>query len=292
MKLLSLFLFSLSMALSAQVKVASLHPLMGDLVRQVGGDRVELIDIGKPGMNVHTFAPSAGDLRAMASSHLVVASGKGLEQYLPALVDSLGGIPILEIGRSIPSRTVSGGESLYACCPTHAKGSVDPHWWHDVANMERAVKVVEKQLVRMDEEGKNYYKERSKSTRERYQFLDRWVKAQVATIPKGQRKLVTAHAAFGYFCKAYRMEPIFVLGLSGDHDVPARELAKEVTKLQAEGIKSVFPEKNSNPKVLAQIAKQAGAKMGSALIADGGASNYERMMQQNVAAIVNGLTKL
>ncbi|MBK1835225.1 metal ABC transporter substrate-binding protein [Roseibacillus ishigakijimensis] len=272
-----------------QLKVASLHPLMGDLVTQVGGERVSVLAIGKPGFNSHTFAPTARDLQAMGQVHLVVASGKGLERYLPAVQDAIGSIPILEVGRSIPSRSISGGESLYVCCPEHSHGTVDPHWWHDVSNMERAVKVVEKQLAKMDPEGKIYYKARSQEIRKRYEQLDRWVKGQIAAIPKDQRKLVTAHAAFGYFCEAYKMEPVFVLGLSGDHEVPAQELAKEVAKLQKEGIKAVFPETNSNPKVLAQIARQAGAKVGKKLIADGAAANYDQMMQANVAAIVQAL---
>ena len=288
-----LLLVSLLLAVVAhgQIKVASLHPLMGDLVKQVGGERVSVVDIGKVGMEVHSFAPTAKDLQSMSSCQLVVASGKGLERYLPSLQDSLGAIPILEVGKAIPSRKISGGEALYACCPEHSHGAIDPHWWHDVGNMERAVKIVEKQLTKMDEGGKSYYATRSKTTRDRYKQLDRWVKSQVATIPKGQRKLVTAHAAFGYFCKAYKMEPVFVLGLSDDHEVPAKQLAIEVAKLTKEGIKAVYAEKGSNPKVLAQIAKQAGAKMGSPLNADGTASNYDQMMQENVTAIVKGLTQ-
>ena len=79
--------------------------------------------------------------------------------------------------------------------------------------MERAAKVVEKELSRLDPEGKDYYKTRSQDLRKRYQQLERWVKAQIASLPREQRKLVTAHAAFGYFCKAYKMKPVFVLGL-------------------------------------------------------------------------------
>lgn len=280
-----------SLTLQGQVKVASLHPLMGDLTRQVGGDRVEVVDIGKPGFDVHSFAPNARDLQAMASCQLVVASGKGIERYLDSLKDSLSGVPILEVGHSLPSRTIAGGESLHACCAQHSQGAIDPHWWHDVANMERAAKVVEKQLVQMDPAGKSGYQARSKALRERYKLLDRWVKGQVSSIPEGQRKLVTAHAAFGYFCKAYGMEPVFVLGLSGDHEVPAQRLAEEVTKLREEGIRAVFPETRSNPKVLAQVAKQAGAQMGQSLTADGGAASYERMVQENVTAIVRALAE-
>lgn len=288
-----IFLFGLVGALAAdvQVKIASLHPLMGDLARQVGGDRVEIVDIGKVGMDVHSFSPTPKDLKAMSDCDLVVASGKKIETYLPSLADSLAGVPILEVGKSVPSRTVSDGESLHMCCEAHAKGTIDPHWWHDVSNMERAAKVMEKQLIALDAEGKDYYQARSKEVRERYVKLDRWVKAQIATVPEGQRKLVTAHAAFGYFCSTYNMEPVFVLGFSGDHEVAAKTLAEEVAKLNEEGIKAVFPEKYLNPKVLSEVAKQAGAQMGDALVADGAVASYEVMMKQNVTAIVQGLTQ-
>jgi len=276
---------------SAEVKVASLHPLMGDLARQVGGDRVTVVDIGKPGFDVHTFSPTPRDLQAMAQCHVVFASGKGLETYLDSLRDSLGTLPIFEVGKSIPSRTISGSEAIYACCPDHSHGVVDPHWWHDVSNMERAAKSVEKELTRLDPAGKDYYGARSKDLRKRYQQLERWVKAQIASLPREQRKLVTAHAAFGYFCKAYKMKPVFVLGLSGDHEVSAQVLAEEVSKLTKENVRAVFPEKQSNPKVLAQIAKQAGARMGGALVADGGAASYEAMIQSNVTSIVRGLAQ-
>ena len=290
MKSLSLLFFAiLATVASGQIKVSSLHPLMGDLVNQVGGERVMVTNIGKPGFNVHTFAPTPKDLKAMGQSQLVVASGKGIERYLGAVQDAIGAVPILEVGRSIPSRTISGGESLYVCCPEHSHGVVDPHWWHDVSNMERAVKVVEKQLSKMDPEGKSYYQARSKTVRARYEKLDRWVKSQIAGIPKGQRKLVTAHAAFGYFCKAYNMTPVFVLGLSGDHEVPAKRLAEEVSKLREEQVRTAFPEMIHNPKVLAQVAKEAGVEMGGTLVADGAVASYEKMIRDNVSIIVEGL---
>ena len=288
-------LLSLLLALAAQaeMKVASLHPLMGDLVRQVGGDRVTVLDVGKVGMNVHSFEPTAKDLQEMASCQLVVGSGKGLESYLESLQDAMGKTPILLVGDSVPSLALAEG----AECDHdhdhdhhhHDEAGIDPHWWHDVSNMERAVKVVSKQLSKMDPEGKDYYDSRSKETREKYQELERWVKAEMATIPTDQRKLVTAHAAFGYFCKAYNMTPVFILGLSGDHEASAKELAEEVAALQAEKVRAAFPEKVHNPKVLAQVAKQSGVKMGGSLVADGAVASYEKMMRGNVSTIVKGL---
>ncbi|MEM9080582.1 MAG: metal ABC transporter substrate-binding protein [Verrucomicrobiota bacterium] len=275
--------------LLAEVRVGSLHPLMADLVEQVGGERVEVVNIGRIGMDVHAFEPTARDVKELASCQLVVASGKGLERYLDALRDGLGEVPILEVGQTLPARTLSDGESLAVCCPNHAVGTIDPHWWHDVTIMERAVKVVERELIRLDPEGKSFYQERSRAYRAELEELDEWVKLELTQVPKTQRKLVTAHAAFGYFCAAYEFTPVFVLGLSGDHGVPAKRLAEEVQKMKDEGVKAVFPEMLINPKVLKQIAKEAGAEVGKPLVADGAVPSYVEMMRGNVASIVAAL---
>ena len=261
-------------AARAELTVGSLHPLMTDLVRQVGGDKVKLVEIGRPGFSVHSFQPKQQDLRALGKCQLVVASGKNIELYLGDLSDALDRVPILEVGRTIPSRVLSAKDSLYVCCPRHSKGTIDPHWWHDVGNMERAAKVVAKALAERDPQNAAHYKARGDQLAKRYGQLDRWVKAEVAKIPRKQRKLVTAHAAFGYFCAAYKFEAVFVKGLGADHEIPAKTLAEEVAKLRKERIRAVFPERFLNPKVLQQIARETGATVGNPLVAVGAVASY------------------
>ena len=285
---LSLF-FLLTLGVQA-LDVASLHPILTDMLKQVGGNRVNITEVGKPGMNVHHFQPRASDIRKMAKARLIFASGKNLEPYLGDLEDSLGSHQvIIQVGHTIPSQKISRKDQIYACCPHHAEGGIDPHWWHNVRNMERAVRVIEKKLIAADAAGSATYKANAKATIARLRQLDGWVKGMVATIPKSKRHLVTAHAAFGYFCKAYGFKATFVQGLSAKGEVPAQQLAISIRQLQAEKIPTVFPEKSANPKILAQIAKQSGAKIGKPLIADGSVASYQKMIQENVTNIVAGL---
>jgi len=281
-------LLLLAAPLQAQLEVASLHPLVGGLAREIGGDRVEVVDIAKPGFKPHRFEPTARDLAALDSSELVLASGKGLERYLDDLRDSLGETPLVEVGAGIPSRNLEGDEIHCSDCG-HDHGEIDPHWWHDVSNMERAAKIVGEALGEADPDSAEYYADRSKELRRRLSKLDAWVRAELAKVPRAQRQLVTAHAAFGYFCEAYRFEPVYLLGLSGDHEVPARELAEQVERLRDRGVRAVFPERFNNPKVLARIAEECGATLGEPLIADGAVADYEAMMKGNVLAIVGAL---
>lgn len=132
-------------ASAAQLQVSALHPLMADLARQVGGDRVNVFDLVGEGGNPHRFEPRPDDLRKMQSSAIILAGGKNLEPYLGRLSSTVSGVTIIEVGRTIPSLTV-GKDAVYSCCPSHGAGSLDPHWWHGIDNMRRAARVVAQAL--------------------------------------------------------------------------------------------------------------------------------------------------
>lgn len=289
MKLITLYTFLLTLAASA-LDVASLHPLISDIAQEVGGEKVRVVSVARPNTDLHSFQPSSKDVRAMASCSLIFASGKSFETYLPSLADSLQrGQKIVEVGRTIPSQRVSADDEVYACCPTHAHGAIDPHWWHNVRNMQRAAGVIAREMAAADPSNASYYKKRGKAVAADLKNLDRWVKGQIGQIPKRQRHLVTSHAAFGYFCKAYGFKASFVQGLSRDGEISSRQLAETIRQLQEEKVKAVFPETKSNPKVLSQIAKSSGARVSEPLVADGAVPDYQTMIQQNVTRIVAAL---
>ena len=127
--------FATAAAAAAPLQVSALHPLMADLARQVGGDRVKVVDLVGEGGNPHRFEPRPDDLARMQASALVLAAGKGLEPYLNRLHDSLQGVRVVEVGSNIPSLTLTrDGDG--------AAGTPDPHWWHGVENMRRAARVL------------------------------------------------------------------------------------------------------------------------------------------------------
>ena len=111
-------------AAAAPLQVSALHPLMADLARQVGGERVRVFDLMGEGGNPHRYEPRPADLKQMQASALVLAGGKNLESYLDRLESTLRGVTIIEVGRTIPSLTV-GKDAVYTCCPSHAAGTLD-----------------------------------------------------------------------------------------------------------------------------------------------------------------------
>ena len=291
MKTLLALLCLASPALAA-MKVATLHPIVADLARQVGGANVEVVEILKPGGDVHHFEPATKDIAAMRGSKLILASGKGLETYLDKLRDSLGaGVKLVEVGEKVPSIP-------YVCDHDHSEehdhhhGEFDPHWWHSAENMQRAARIVADVFAEADPANEAAYAANAKTASKRFGELKTWAKIEIAKIDRADRKLVTAHNAFGYFCKEYGFEPISILGVSRSDDSSLKHVTESIATIREHGIKAAFPEDQANPKVLAEIVRSTGVKMGDPLVADGTAKHahtFETMIAHNVRAIVLAL---
>jgi zinc/manganese transport system substrate-binding protein len=293
MKSFLLSLLLLPFSAGAAVKVATLHPLLADLVRQVGGDRVEVVEILKAGGDVHHFEPAARDIASMRGSVLLLAMGKHLETYLDKLRDSVGSnVKVVEVGRSIPSVQLDPSQEIFVCCPDHAKSSIDPHWWHSAENMKRAARVIADELAGVDAANEDAYATGAKAAAKRFDELKRWAQQEISAIPRSDRRLVTAHAAFGYFCKEYGFKSVPVLGIGRSDDASPQYIAQAIQVIREQKIRAVFPEDQANPKVLTEIVRTTGVKLGDSLVADGTARDahtFETMLAHNVRAIVAAL---
>ena len=295
--LLSLGFLAAALPTLAATKVASLHPILADLAQQVGGANVEVVEILKPGADVHHFEPSPKDLAEMRGTKLLLASGKGLESFLDKLRDSLGaGVKLVEVGEKIPSIPFvehehhhEGKEEEH---DDHHHGSEDPHWWHSAENMKRAARIVADELSAVDPANAAAYAAGAKAASKRFGELKSWAQKEIARIDRKDRQLVTAHAAFGYFCKEYGFEPTSVLSIGRSDDSSSKHIAETIEEIREHHIKAVFPEDQANPKVLAEIARSTGVKIGEPLIADGTAKvahTFETMLAHNVRSIVAAL---
>ncbi len=294
---LSVLLLAQAWAGAAALKVATLHPLLADLARQVGGERVEVVEILKPGSDIHHFEPASKDLATIRGAKLLLASGKQLESFLDKLRDSLGtNVKILEVGETIPSIAIAddheGHDHEHDHDHDHHHGTFDPHWWHSAENMKRAARILAEEFATMDPANEDAYKAASKVAGKQFDQLKSWAQKQITQIPKKDRKLVTAHAAFGYFCKEYGFEPISILSIGRSEDISSKRLAQTIQTIRDNKIPAVFPEDQANPKVLAEIVRSTGVRLGKPLIADGTAleaHTYEAMLRHNVTVIVEAL---
>lgn len=277
------------MLLGSPLKVATLHPLLTDLAHQVGGDRVEVIDLIGPNGDPHHFEPNAEDLKKATGAKLYLAAGLGLEAYLPSLKSVVTpGARVIEAGASLPS--------LHGGCEDadhdHNEHEIDPHWWHSIDRVRRAATVVAEAFAAEDPADAETFRANAARYRETLDELERWARARLATIPKNQRQLATTHAAFNYFCSDFGFTPLPIQGINREQSPAPAELAKLIAELKDKKVAAIFPEKESNPKLLEVLTRDTGIRLGNALIADGtNSATYETMVRQNVETIVSGLSK-
>ena len=286
---LSLALLAGTRALpAAPLKVASLSTVLSDVARNVGGDKVQVAEIVRAGVDPHEFQPSPGDVQTVAGADVVLISGKGLEGYLAKLEQSAGGAP---------GKYVDVGGALGGSLRLQAEGRTveDPHWWHSVANVRQAVNIVRDALARADPADKDAFTAQAAAYQGRLGALASAVKLKVAELPRDRRKLVTSHDAFGYFARDYGFTVYPVEGVSTTDEPGSRQVAALLDVIRQQRVKAVFFEHTQNPKVLDTITRETGAVIGGELYADGlgapgsDAATYEGMMRHNVETIVNAL---
>lgn len=273
----------------AELQVTTLHPLLTELAEKVGGEHVSVTGLMKAGANVHDFRPNSSDMTKLRASDFVLASGKGMEVYLPRLQQGLPStVEIIQVGNNVRSLKVESGSSVFVCCPDHAAGSVDPHWWHSISGMKKAVDVVAKKFSSADKANAAAYKANAAAWKRSLDELAGWAKREVAKVPRKNRVLVTAHAAFGYFCREHGFRAIPLGGLSAE-TATSKYISDAIAQIKKFGVVTVFPESNANSKALNAIKSSTGVKIGGELIADGAVTSYDTFVRRNVGEVVKGL---
>lgn len=291
-RLLALLL-TLASPLAAQpLKVAVLHPLFNDLVGQLGGEKVEVIDLVGKDSDLHHFEPTAADLRKAQGARLFLVSGMGLEANLAALRDIVGD-RLFEVGASLPARAGGCTDCDHDHAhdgEAHADHSIDPHWWHSIDLYRRATGSVAEALAKADPSNAETFRANARTYRARLDELERWTRRQVARVPPARRHLATAHDAFGYFCRDFGFTSHPVQGLNREQIPDATTLAGLIKRLKSEQVPALFPESKSNPKILSALTSDTGIRLAPPLDVDGATSgSYEAMVRHNITAIVNTL---
>ncbi|MBK1884219.1 zinc ABC transporter substrate-binding protein [Luteolibacter pohnpeiensis] len=270
------------------MKVAALHPLLADLAREIGKDHVEVIDLMGPNNDPHSFQPNPEELNKAQGARLYLVSGMGLEDYLPKLkgiVASSQGAELIDVGSTLPPL-----EQAEVTDHDHDHHTIDPHWWHSIRLFQRATGVIAESFASADSEHAAEYRQNAQNYRDELGKLDRWAKREIAKIPRANRHLATAHAAFNYFCHDFGFEAFPIQGINHEQMPDPRELANLIAALKKNQVSAIFPEKESNPKILQTLTEDTGIQLAAPLIADGrGVKNYEEMVRYNVSTIVKAL---
>jgi len=278
---------------SAQDKlhVIASFSILGDLVKNVGGERVQVGTLVGPNGNAHVYAPSPGDAKSVADAKLVFVNGLGFEGWLERLVKASGTkAPIIVATKGIKPRERAAERGH-----DHDHGTADPHAWQSIANAKVYVANIRDALIAADPAGKDVYAANAAAYLARLDALEQEVKDTIARIPAERRRLITSHDAFGYFEDAYGIDFIAPQGVSTEAEASARDIARIITQVRKQKITAVFLENVSDPRLVRQIASETGAKIGGTLYSDaltdekGDAASYVEMIRHNLKQLAAAL---
>ncbi len=266
-------------AADAKLKVVASFSILGDIVKNVGGDRVEVTTLVGPDGDAHVFEPTPADARSVAGADVVFVNGLGFEGWMERLIQASGYQgPLVVASDGVRSRTMDeDGQSV-----------TDPHAWQDLSNGRLYVENVAAGLAAADPQGAAAYRAAAAAYAVELAAKDKWVRDELAAVPEGQRKIITSHDAFGYFGAAYGVAFLAPVGISTEDEPSAAGMAQLIQQMKSEGVKVVFSENMTNPKLIETLASEVGAKVGGTLYADslsppdGPADTYLKMFDNNL----------
>ena len=268
--------------LQDRLNVVASFSILGDLVRNVGGNRVSVTTLVGPDSDPHVYEPTPSDAKRIADASLVFVNGLGLEGWLPRLVQSAGGKAVIV--------TATAG-----IAPLTLGSDADPHAWQSPLNARIYVANIRDALTAADPADAGVFRANADAYLAKLDALDREARDAIAQIPDGHRKVISTHRAFGYFAAAYGVEFIAPVGVSTESEASARDIAAIITQIRTAKIPAVFLENISDPRLIRRISAETGARIGGTLYSDsltaekGYSPTYIEMVRHNIKALTNAL---
>jgi zinc/manganese transport system substrate-binding protein len=279
-----LALLSPTMAAHAQsrLNVVASFSILGDFVRNVGGDRVDVTTLVGPDGDVHVYTPAPSDAQKVAAARLVVINGLGVEGWLPRLLQASGSkAPIIAATKGIATLKLGS--------------DADPHAWQSVENAKAYVANIRDALAAADAADADLFRANAQAYLAKLDALDGEVRQAMAQIAPARRKVISTHDAFGYFAAAYGIQFIAPLGVSTESEASARDIAGIITQIKTAKIPAVFLENISDPRLIRRISAETGARIGGTLYSDsltgekGDAPTYIDMVRHNIKVLTSAL---
>lgn len=291
--LCTLFALSSSAALAQtpQLEVTASFSILGDLVRQVGGDKVRVRTLVGPDEDAHAFQPRPSDARDIGASALVVVNGLGFDDWMTRLARS-GGYKGEVVIASKGVKTLEMDDHGHDHKHGHA---ADPHAWQDIGNAQQYVANIAAALAAADPANAETYRNNAERYGGELKALDAEIRSAFAALPAERRKVVSSHDAFAYFGEAYGIRFLSPVGVSNNAEPTAKGVARLIGQLKKEKIPAVFIENVADPRLIERIRAESGTRVGGTLYSDalsasgGPAPDYLSMMRANFRTLHDAL---
>lgn len=279
---------------SKKLQVVTTVAPITNLVKNVAGDKIQLRGIVPEGTNSHTFEPAPSDVKLLANADLLIYNGLHLEIPTEKLAQAnkKASATFVKLGDG----TISRAEWQFDFSFPKSEGHPNPHLWLNVAHAMKYVELIRDALVARDPKNKKHYETRAKRYLARLDVLDQVIVKTMFTIPQKNRKLITYHDSWAYFCPRYGCKVIGAIQPADFSSPSPREVAGLIDQLKTAKVPAIFGSEVFPSKILNQIGKEAGVEFISTLRdddlpgEDGAPENsYIGMMLENVRTMAKVL---
>ena len=226
-----LFLLTSVAMFARPPSVVTSNTILADLVREVGGDAVEIACLARTGADLHEFEPRPADVRTLSRADLVVLNGLGLEPWIDRLVDGSG-----FQGQKLEAS--DGVDPIHPEHDEHDHGVDDPHAWHDPECVRIYVRNIRLALSNADPANAQGFVDRERDFLERLDRIDAWARKEMSRIPQEERRVVTSHDSLAYLGRAYGIQFIPVTGVSASGEPSARQVAAVIDLIRSSGVRA------------------------------------------------------
>lgn len=286
--LLTLFLTGFASIIhAAPLPVITSFSILGDVTRQIGGERVQVLSLIGTDQDAHMYQLVSKDLRDMRTAKLILLNGLGLEPLALQRAAQQSRVPMFTVTQNIkPLMLADDGHGHHQ--------HTDPHVWNDPVLMQIYARNIANALISVDPQGKAYYQQRLTAYQQQLAGLNNWASKMFNAVPAEKRKVLTGHDAFGYMAKRYRIEFIAPQGMSTEAEPSARQVAAIISQIRRDHIKAIFMENIKNPKMVQRIASETQTKISGRLYSDAlskgaPAATYIDMFRYNVNALCSAM---
>ena len=245
-----------------KINVVTTTTMVNDMVKEIGGDRVNVVGLMGPGVDPHLYKPASGDVVKLQRAKVIFYSGLMLEGRMTDLFFRMAraGKLVYAVTESIPEK-----DRLE---PPEFAGHWDPHVWGDPVLRSNCIVTVVEGLSKADPAGAADYAKRGRAVDASYKAMKAWALKRIAEVPRKHRILITSHDAFNYFGQAFGFQVVAVQGLSTVTEAGLADIAKMVDFIKQKKIKAIFVESSVNPAAIERVSKDANVKIGGELFSD------------------------
>lgn len=288
----------LGSASAAPLQVSATNTILADIVKNVGGQRVNIQVLLPANADPHTFQPTIRDMVALNKSQVLFANGAGLESWLGKVKSGAPKTQVVTLTDGVELR--EGAEEhdhAAAGHDHHNHGGQDPHAWWNPLNVEIYAQNVAQTLSRLDPAGKGVYAKNLSRYQKQLRGADQYAKQQFGTLSPAQRVLVTNHDSMGYLADRYGLKVVgnVIEGLSTDREPTTRELAGLIDNIKKSKVKAIFTENTVSARLANSISKATGVQIAPPLYTDAlsgvgtAGASYLSAFRSNVDTIVKAL---